>query len=45
MTNADVIKLAKAGLSEDFILNTIEQQGSRLFEQHFEPDRTEEQRR
>ncbi len=30
MTNADVIKLAKAGLSEDFILNTIDQQGSRL---------------
>jgi len=30
MTNADVVKLSQAGLSEDFILNAIEQQGSRL---------------
>lgn len=30
MTNSDVIKLSKAGLSEDFILNLIEQQGSGL---------------
>jgi hypothetical protein len=30
MTNADVVKLAKAGLSEDFVLNLIDQQGSHL---------------
>src|SRR5262249_27203475 len=30
MTNGDLIKLSKAGLSEDFILNVIDQQGSRL---------------
>src|SRR5215831_13190379 len=30
MTNTDLIKLSKAGLSEDFILNLIDQQGSRL---------------
>jgi len=30
MTNGDLIKLAQAGLSEDFILNVIDQQGSRL---------------
>jgi hypothetical protein len=30
MSNADVVKLTKAGLSEDFILNVIDQQGSRL---------------
>jgi len=30
LTNADVVKLSKAGLSEDFVLNLIDQQGSRL---------------
>ncbi len=30
MSNNDLIKLSKAGLSEDFILNTIDAQGSRL---------------
>jgi hypothetical protein len=30
MSNADVIKLTKSGLSDDFILNVIDQQGSRL---------------
>lgn len=30
MSNADVVKLTKAGLSDDFILNVIDQQGSRL---------------
>ena len=30
MSNSDVIKLTKAGLSDDFILNVIDQQGSRL---------------
>ncbi|HXP86819.1 MAG TPA: hypothetical protein VN841_18960 [Bryobacteraceae bacterium] len=30
MTNADLIKLANAGLSEDFILNSVNQQGSQL---------------
>ncbi|HSP67687.1 MAG TPA: hypothetical protein VLN48_08165 [Bryobacteraceae bacterium] len=30
LTNPDLIKLSKAGLSEDFILNLIDQQGSRL---------------
>jgi len=30
MTNADVVKLTKSGLSDDFILNVIDQQGSRL---------------
>src|SRR5947209_17531465 len=30
MSNSDLIKLSKAGLSEDFILNTIDAQGSRL---------------
>jgi hypothetical protein len=30
LTNADVIKLAKSGLSDDFILNLVETQGSRL---------------
>jgi hypothetical protein len=30
LTNADVIKLVKAGMSEDFILNLVQTQGSRL---------------
>jgi hypothetical protein len=30
LSNADLIKLAKSGLSEDFILNLVDQQGSRL---------------
>jgi hypothetical protein len=30
VTNADIVKLSKAGLSEDFILNVIDQQGSKL---------------
>lgn len=30
LTNSDVIKLAKAGLSEDFVLNLINEQGSSL---------------
>ncbi len=30
MTKSDVIKMANAGLSEDFILNLVDQQGSRL---------------
>ena len=30
LTNSDLVKLSKAGLSEDFVLNLIEQQGSRL---------------
>jgi hypothetical protein len=30
MSNADVVKLTKAGLSDDFVLNVIDQQGSRL---------------
>jgi len=30
MSNADLVKLTKSGLSEDFILNLIDQQGSRL---------------
>jgi hypothetical protein len=30
VSNADIVKLSKAGLSEDFILNVIDQQGSRL---------------
>jgi hypothetical protein len=30
LTNSDVVKLSKAGLSEDFVLNLIDQQGSRL---------------
>jgi hypothetical protein len=30
MTNSDLVKLSKAGLSEDFIMNLIDQQGSRL---------------
>src|ERR1051325_138495 len=30
LTNPDLVKLSKAGLSEDFILNLIDQQGSRL---------------
>jgi hypothetical protein len=30
MSNSDVVKLAKSGLSDDFILNLIDQQGSRL---------------
>jgi hypothetical protein len=30
MSNPDLIKLTKSGLSEDFILNLIDQQGSRL---------------
>src|SRR5579871_937359 len=30
MSNADLIKLSKAGLSEDFIINSIQQQGSGL---------------
>ena len=30
MSNADLIKLVKSGLSEDFIANLIDQQGSRL---------------
>ena len=30
MTNSDVIKMAGSGLSEDFILNLVDQQGSRL---------------
>ena len=30
MSNADLIKLAKAGLSEDFMINSVDQQGSQL---------------
>jgi hypothetical protein len=30
MSNADLIKLVKSGLSDDFILNLVDQQGSRL---------------
>ena len=30
MTNSDLVKMSKAGLSEDFITNLIDQQGSRL---------------
>jgi hypothetical protein len=30
LSNADLVKLSKAGLSEDFVLNLIDQQGSRL---------------
>ena len=30
MSNSDVIKMSKSGLSEEFILNLIDQQGSRL---------------
>ncbi|HYV63571.1 MAG TPA: hypothetical protein VE958_12895 [Bryobacteraceae bacterium] len=30
LTNSDLVKLSKAGLSEDFVLNLIDQQGSRL---------------
>lgn len=30
LSNSDLVKLSKAGLSEDFILNLIDQQGSRL---------------
>jgi len=30
MSNADLVKLVKSGLSEDFITNLIDQQGSRL---------------
>ena len=30
MSNADLIKLTKSGLSEDFIINLVDQQGSRL---------------
>jgi hypothetical protein len=30
VSNSDIVKLSKAGLSEDFILNVIDQQGSRL---------------
>ncbi len=30
MTNSDLVKLSKSGLSEDFILNLVDQQGSRL---------------
>jgi hypothetical protein len=30
LTNPDLVKLSKAGLSEDFILNLVDQQGSRL---------------
>jgi len=30
LTNSDVVKLAKSGLSEDFVLNLINQPGSRL---------------
>jgi len=30
MSNSDLVKLSKAGLSEDFITNLIDQQGSRL---------------
>ena len=30
MTNSDLVKLSKAGLSEDFMTNLIDQQGSRL---------------
>jgi hypothetical protein len=30
LTNNDVLKLVKSGLSEEFVLNLIEQQGSRL---------------
>jgi len=30
LTNSDVVKMSKAGLSEDFITNLIDQQGSRL---------------
>src|ERR1041385_704992 len=30
LTNDDVIKLSKSGLSEDFVLNLVDQQGSRL---------------
>jgi hypothetical protein len=30
MSNSDVVKLTRSGLSDDFILNVIDQQGSRL---------------
>src|SRR5690348_13084841 len=30
MSNSDVVKMSKSGLSEEFILNLIDQQGSRL---------------
>jgi hypothetical protein len=30
LTNPDLVKLSKAGLSEDFILNLVDQQGSKL---------------
>src|SRR5260370_32261626 len=30
MTNQDLVKLVKSGLSEEFILNLVDQQGSRL---------------
>jgi hypothetical protein len=30
LSNSDLVKLSKAGLSEDFVLNLIDQQGSRL---------------
>ena len=30
MSNDDVVKLVKSGLSDDFVLNTIDQQGSHL---------------
>lgn len=30
LTNSDLVKMSKAGLSEDFITNLIDQQGSRL---------------
>jgi hypothetical protein len=30
LTNSDVVKMSKSGLSEDFITNLIDQQGSRL---------------
>ena len=30
MSNDDVVKLTKSGLSDDFVLNVIDQQGSRL---------------
>ena len=30
LTNSDLVKLSKSGLSEDFVLNLVDQQGSRL---------------
>jgi hypothetical protein len=30
LTNSDLVKLSKSGLSDDFVLNLVEQQGSRL---------------